>query len=66
MFFHTVNEGVIGKLKDEFIKILINKFIRLKSKMSCIVSDDDTEINTTKGVFQLSVTNTKMFCLMKK
>ena len=51
MFFHTVNEGVIGKLKDEFIKILINKFIRLKSKM---------------WVFQLSVTNTKMFFLMKK
>ena len=37
-------------MKDEFKGIPINKFIGLKSKMYCIVSDDDTKVNTGKGV----------------
>ena len=37
-------------MKDEFKGIQINKFIGLKSKMYYIVSDDDTEVNTGKGV----------------
>ena len=49
-YFDTVNEGVIGKMKDEFKGIPVNKFIGLKSKMYCIVSDDDTEVNTAKEV----------------
>ena len=36
-------------MKDKFKGIPINKFIGLKSKMYCIVSDDDTEVNTAKG-----------------
>ena len=36
-------------MKDKFEGIPINKFIGLKSKMYCIVSDDDTEVNTAKG-----------------
>ena len=35
-------------MKDEFKGIPIKKFIGLKSKMYCIVSDDDTEVNTAK------------------
>ena len=37
-------------MKDEFKGIPTNKFIGLKSKMYCVVSDDDTEANTAKGV----------------
>ena len=37
-------------MKDEFKGIPINKFIGLKPKMYCIVSDDDTKVNTAKGV----------------
>ena len=37
-------------MKDEFKGIPINKFIGLKSKMYCIVFDDDTEVNTAKEV----------------
>ena len=39
-FFDPNNKRVIGKMKDEFKGILINKLIRLKSKMYCIVSHD--------------------------
>ena len=38
-------------MKDEFKGIPINKFIGLKSKIYFIVSDDDTEVNTTKGAY---------------
>ena len=37
-------------MKDEFKGIPINKFIGLKPKTYCIVSDDDTKVNTAKGV----------------
>ena len=38
-------------MKNEFKEISINKFIGLKSKMYCIVSDDDDkEVNAAKGV----------------
>ena len=49
IFFYPTNKRVIGKMKDEFKRIPINKFIGLKSKIYFIVSDDDTEVNTTKG-----------------
>ena len=39
IFFHPTNRKVIGKMKDEFKGIPSNKFIGLKSKMYCIVSD---------------------------
>ena len=37
-------------MKDKFKGIPINKFIGLKSKMYCTVSDDDTEVSTPKEV----------------
>ena len=49
-FFDKTNKKVLGKMKDEFKGNPINKFIALKSNMYCIVSDDDTEVNTVKGV----------------
>ena len=45
-FLIQKNEKVIGKMKDELKVIPINKFIGLKSKMYCIVSENDT----VKGV----------------
>ena len=41
-FLIQKNEKVIGKMKDEFKVTPINKFIGLKSKMYCIVSENDT------------------------
>ena len=37
-------------MKDEFKGIPINKFIGLKSKMYCIVSENGEQVNTAKGV----------------
>ena len=37
-------------MKDEFKGIPINKFMGLKSKMYCTVSDDDTKVNIIKRV----------------
>ena len=37
-------------MKDEFKEIPINKFIGLKSKMYCIVSENGEQVNTAKGV----------------
>ena len=49
-FFDSTNKIVIGKMKDEFKGIPINKFIRLELKTCCIVSENGQEFNTTKGV----------------
>ena len=49
-FFDPTNKRVISKMKDEFKRIRSNRFIGLKSKMYCIVSDDYTEVNIAKGV----------------
>ena len=49
-FFDPTNKKVIGEMKDEFKINPINKFIGLKSKMYCTVSDDDTEVSTAKRV----------------
>ena len=37
-------------MKDKFKGITINKCIGLKSKMFCIIPDDDTEVSTANGV----------------
>ena len=37
-------------MKGKFKGITINKFIGLKSKMYCIVSDDDIEVSAANGV----------------
>ena len=48
-FYDNQNEMVAGKMKDECEEILINRFFGLKSKMHCMLSDDDKESNTAKG-----------------
>ena len=50
IFFNWTNKRIIGKMKDEFKGIPINKFMGLKSKMYCAVSDDDTKVNIIKRV----------------
>ena len=35
-FFNETNKKVIGKMKDEFGGVIVNKFARLKSKMYSI------------------------------
>ena len=52
-FYDNQNEMVVGKMKDEFKRIPIIKFFRLKSNMNCILSDDDKESNSAKGVMEL-------------
>ena len=47
-FYDSQNEMVVGKLKDQYTGIPINKFVRLKSKMHSMVSDDDKESNVAK------------------
>ena len=39
-FFIQQTEKVIGKMKGEFKGIPINKFIGLKSKIYCIISEN--------------------------
>ena len=49
-FFDSVNEEVIGKMKDVHKGKSFNKFVGLKSKMHSMLSDNDKESNTAKGV----------------
>ena len=49
-FHDNQNEMVVGKMKDECKGIPINRFVELKSKMHCMLSDDGEEFNTAKGV----------------
>ena len=49
-FYDNQNDMVVGKTKDECRGMLINKFVGLKSKMYCMLSDVDKESNTAKGV----------------
>ena len=49
-FYDSQNEMVIGKMKVVNKGILINKLVGLKSKMHSLLSDDDKESNTARGV----------------
>ena len=49
-FFDSANKMVIGKMKDEFKRTTINRFIGLKSKIYFIASGNGEEVNTAKGV----------------
>ena len=49
-FFNDANKKVIGKMKDEFGGVIIDKFIGLKSKMYSMKKIDGKEYNTAKGV----------------
>ena len=49
-FYDNQNEMAVGKMKDEYKGIPINKFVVLKSKMHCILSDGNKESNIAKIV----------------
>ena len=49
-FFDESNKKVIGKMKDEYGGVIIDKFIRLKAKMYSIKKIDGSESSTAKGV----------------
>ena len=49
-FFNETKKKVIGKMKDEFSRVIITEFVVLKSKMYWIKKIDDKEHNTAKGV----------------
>ena len=49
-FFDETNKKLIGKMKDEFGGVIIDDFVRLKSKMYSIKKIDGKEYNTAKEV----------------
>ena len=49
-FFNEANKKVIGKMKDEFDGVIVEEFIRLKSKMYSMKKIDGKECNTAKEV----------------
>ena len=49
-FFDETNKKVIGKMKDKFGGVIVNKFVGLKSKMYYVKKIDGKESNTAKGV----------------
>ena len=49
-FYDIQNETVADKMKAVNKRILINKFVVLKSKVYSMLSDDGKESNTAKGV----------------
>ena len=49
-FFDDANKNVIGKMKDEFGGVIIDKFVGLKSKMYSMKKSDGRESNSAKGV----------------
>ena len=66
-FYDNQNDMVVGKMKDECRGMLINNFVGLKSKMHCMLSDDDKESNTAKGVhFAIELKEYKDTLLTKK
>ena len=49
-FFDETNKKVIGKMKDKFGGVIVDEFVRLKSKMYSIKKIDGKDCNTAKGV----------------
>ena len=49
-FFDQVNKNVIGKMKDESKRKIIDEFVGLKSKMYIMKNIDGTQSNTAKRV----------------
>ena len=48
--FDETNKKVIGKMKDEFRRIIVVEFVGLKSKIYSTKKIDRKEYNTAKGV----------------
>ena len=49
-FFDETNKKVIGKIKDEFGRVIVGEFVGLKSKMYSMKKIDGKEYNTAKGI----------------
>ena len=49
-FFDETNKRVIDKMKDEFGGVIVDEFVRLKSKMFSMKKIDGKEYNSAKGV----------------
>ena len=49
-FFDDANKKVIGKMKDEYGRVIIDQFIGLKSKMYSIRKINGSESTAAKGV----------------
>ena len=49
-FFDPTNKKIIGKMKDEYKGIRINKSIGLKSKMYAILAENNKKSSKAKGV----------------
>ena len=49
-FFDETTKKVIGKMKDEFVGVIVTEFVGLKSKMYSIKKIDGKQYNTAKGV----------------
>ena len=65
--FDETIKKVIGKMKDEFGRVIVDEFAGLKSKMYSVKKIDGKEYNTAKGVsIATEFKKSKMFYLMKK
>ena len=49
-FFDETNKKVIGKIKDEFGRVIVGEFVGLKSKMYSMKKIDGKDYNTAKGI----------------
>ena len=49
-FFDETNKKVIGKMKDEFGGVIVDKFVGLRSKTYSMKKSYGKECNTAKGV----------------
>ena len=59
-YFHDpVNKKVIGKMKDEVGRNIVNEFVKLKSKMYYLVMVDDKKIKKANGVKKSIVVSIK-------
>ena len=50
IYYCDINKKVLGKMKDEFNGVKIDKFVGLKSKMYSLIGEDCKEVNKAKGV----------------
>ena len=48
--YSQTNKKVIGKMKDEFGGVIVDEFVRLKSKIYSMKKIDGKDYNTAKGV----------------
>ena len=49
-FFDETNKKVIGKMKDEFVGVIVTEFVGLKSMMCSMRKIDGKDYNTAKRV----------------